>query len=88
MTNTNYANDLALLTYTSTQGESQLYSLETAAGGIGLYLNANKTEYMHFNQKRAISTLSGNPLKSVHQFTYLSSNISSTERDINACLRA
>ena len=29
--------------------------LEQAAGGIGLYVNANKMEYMCFNQKGNIS---------------------------------
>ena len=47
--------------------------------------NAHKTEYMCFKQKRVISTLSGNPLELVNQCTYLSSNISSTERDVNIC---
>ena len=36
---------------------------------------------MCLKQKRAISTLSGRPLKLVDQFTYLGSNISSTEMD-------
>ena len=34
----------------------------------------------------AISTLCGKPLKLVDQFTYLSSNISSPERDVNICI--
>ena len=48
-----------------------------------LYVNTNKAKYMYIKQKGAISTLSGKPLKLVDQFTYLSSNIPSTERDIN-----
>ena len=38
-----YANELALLVNTPAQAESQLHSLEQAAEGIGLYMNANKT---------------------------------------------
>ena len=45
-------------------------------------VNANKTEFLHSKQE-AIFILNGKPLKLVHQFTYLSSNISFTERDIN-----
>ena len=40
---------------------------------------------MSFNQDGSISLLNGKPLKLVGQFTYLSSNISSTENDVNIC---
>ena len=71
------------LTNTPAQAESQLHNLEQAVEGIGLYENENKTVFMCFNQEGAISTLSGKPLKSVNQFTYLSSNISSTKSNIS-----
>ena len=48
---------------------------------IGLYVNVNKTGYMF--QKGTISRPRGKTQKLVNQFTYLGSNISSTERDIN-----
>ena len=44
-------------------------------------MNANK-EFMHFKQRGVISIWSGKPLKLVDQFTYLGSNISSTESDV------
>ena len=34
---------------TLAQAKSLLYSLERAAGGIGLYVNADKTEFLYFN---------------------------------------
>ena len=40
-----YADDIALLINTPTQAKSLLYSLELAAHGIGLDVNADKTEY-------------------------------------------
>ena len=40
MTNVDYADDLALLVNTPTQAESQLHSLQQAAGGIALYMNS------------------------------------------------
>ena len=49
-------------------------------------MNAEKTEYMCFNQKGDISTLNGVSLKLAHEFTYLGSSVSSTESDINICL--
>ena len=52
--NTDYTDKTALLANTTTQPES--HNLKQAAGGIGLHVNADKTEYMCFNQKRDIST--------------------------------
>ena len=78
MTAADYADDLVLLANTPDQTKSLLHSLKQAAGGIGLNLNANKTEFMCFKQEGAISTL-----KFVDQFTYLGSNISSTESNVN-----
>jgi len=83
VTDADYADDLALLADTPAQAESLLHSLEEAAKDIGLYVNSGKTEFMSFKKKGNISTLDGKPLKSVEQFTYLGSNISSTESDVN-----
>ena len=41
-----YADDIALPANTPTQAESHLHSQEQAAGGIGLHVNADKTDYM------------------------------------------
>ena len=82
--NADYADDIVLLVHTPTQAESLLHSLEQAVGGIGLHVNADKTEYMCFNQNQRgdIFTLKGGSLKLVDKFTYLGSSISSTENDI------
>ena len=39
-----YADDIALRTNTPAQAETLLHSIERAAGGIGLHVNADKTE--------------------------------------------
>ena len=83
ITDTDYADVIALLANTLTQAKSLLHSLEWAAGGIGFHVNADKTEYMRFNQRGDISTLNGGSLKLVDKFTYFGSSISSTENDIN-----
>ena len=54
---TDYADDIALIANTLTQDEFLLYSLEWAAGGIGLHVNADNTEYLCFNKRSDISTL-------------------------------
>ena len=86
ITDANYADDLALLANTPNQAETLLHSLERAAAGIGLHVNANKTEYMCYNQTSNIATLDGASLKLVDKFTYLGSSVSSTKKDIDTRL--
>ena len=83
ITDTDYADDIVLLANTSTQAKSLLHTLEQAAGGIGLYVNADKQSTCVIIKKRDISTLNDCSLKLVDKFMYLGSNISSTENDIN-----
>ena len=79
----NYTDDRVLLANAPNQAKTLLHSLERAAAGIGLHVNAHKMEYMCFNQIGNISTLNGGSLKLVDKFTYLGSSVSSTETDIN-----
>ena len=78
ITDVDYADDIAILANTPKQAETLLHSLERAAIGIGLHVNARKTEYMCFNQTGDISTQEGTSLKLVDKFTYLGSSVSST----------
>ena len=64
-----YADDIVLLANTPTQAESVLHSLKQA-----LHMNADKTQYIFFNQDRDISTL-----KVVDKFMYLGNSILSTK---------
>ena len=86
ITDADYADDIAILANTPDQAETLLHSLERAAAGIGLYVNAHKTEYMCYNQTGDISTLEGTPLKLVDKFTYLRISVESTEKDIETRL--
>ena len=81
-----YADSIALIANTATRAEYLLHSLKRAANGLGFHVNADKTEYMCSNQRGDISTLNGGPLKLGDKFTYLGSNVSSTENDINTWL--
>ncbi len=78
ITDADYADDIALLANAPAQAITLPHSLERAAEGIGFHVNAQKTEYMCFNQTGDI-TLNGSSLKLVDKFTYLGSNISLTE---------
>ena len=86
ITDADYTDDVALLTNEPVQAETLLHSLERAAAGIGLHVNAHKTEYMCFNQTGDFSTLNGSSLKLVDKFTYLGSSASSTKKDIDTRL--
>ena len=86
ITDADYADDIAILANTSSQAKTLLHSLERATAGIGLDVNAHKTEYMCFNQTGDISTLEGTSLKLLDKFTYLGSSVSSTEKDIDTRL--
>ena len=55
ITDADSADDIAYLL--EGQAETLLHSLERAAAGIGLHVNADKMEYMCFNQRGGISTL-------------------------------
>ena len=65
ITDANYADNLVLLANTPNQAETLLHSLERAAAGIGLHVNAHKTEYMCYNQTGNIATLDVASLKLV-----------------------
>ena len=54
ITDTDYADDIALLA--NTPAETLLHCLEQAAAGTGHHVNAHKMEYMCFNQRGNIST--------------------------------
>ena len=77
-----YANELELFENTPAQAEFLLHSLEQTAKSIGLYVNLYRTEFIWFKQDGAITTLNDRLHKLVDHFTYLGSNISSTEGDV------
>ena len=89
ITDADYADDIAILANTPNQAETLRHSLERVAAGIGLHVNAHKTEYMCSNQTGDISILDGSSLKLVDKFTYKFTTVqmlSSTEKDINTWL--
>ena len=81
-----YDDDKALLANSPAQAESLLHSLERMAGGIGLHVNADKTEYTCFNQRGDLSTPKGGSLKLMDKFTLVGSGASSSKNEINTWL--
>ena len=81
---TDYADDLALLSNTLEEAQLFLIRLEVAVAQIGLHVNEDKTKYMTFNHHDGfLITLAGNDLDKVDDFKYLGSWIASSEKDIN-----
>ena len=68
ITDADYVDDIALLVNASAQAETLLHSLERATAVIASHVNAQKTEYMRFNQTADITTLNGSSLKLVDKF--------------------
>ena len=83
ITGADNADDIALIANTPTRAEFQLHSLKWAVGDIRLHVNSDKTEYMCFNQRGDIFTLTGGLLKLVDKFTYLGNSVSSNNNDNN-----
>ena len=77
-----YADDLAIMSDYIDNATKLLHSIEKAARGIGLYINAKKTEFMAYNQDGQIKSVAGNNIKQVDNFVYLGSSIQTTEKDI------
>ena len=69
MTNTDYSDGLTLLANIRAEAEFLSHSTKQAARGIGLNVNADKTEFMCFKQGEVIFTFKSRPLKVIS--TYL-----------------
>ena len=82
ITEADQADGIAILAHAPAQAET----LQHDAAVIGLHVNAQKTEYICYNQTGDISTLNGCSLKLVDKFNYLGSSVSSTETDIDTWL--
>ena len=65
-----FADDLALLSYSHTQMQDKTSKLEKVSAGIGLKVNKRKTELMRINTKVVTPiTVCGEPLHDVESFT-------------------
>jgi hypothetical protein len=84
VTDLDFADDIALLSEEICQAQSLLSRVETAAGKVGLKMNAAKTKFMSFNQKEEpiIKTNDSTHLGKVDDFKYLGAWMHSSEKDI------
>ena len=84
ITDADYADDLAVLADILKDATTLLHNIEKTAKETGLYLNADKTEFICLNQEASegMKSLSGEKIKQVADFKYLGSYVASTERDV------
>ena len=86
LTDTDFADDIALISQSLEHAQDLLQSLEQASNGVGLYLNETKTKCMNWcllNNNNPVKTLNGTSLKQVEDYKYLGSYISSSDKDFN-----
>ncbi|CAM1316814.1 Uncharacterised protein r2_g2583 [Pycnogonum litorale] len=85
MTDVDYADDLAVLADVLKDATFLLHSIERTSKEIGLYLNADKTEFLCLNQdaSEGMKSLNGDKIKQVEDFRYLGSYIATTAQDVN-----
>ena len=83
---TNYTDDLALLSHTEDHMQEKNRKLEKNARMIGLMINAKKTKLMYLNTERLlIIFVEGKQLDTLDSFNYIGSCITTeggAERDI------
>ena len=83
ITDTDYADDLSLISDTIEQAQEFLRSLEGAAEAVGLHLNESKTKFMATGyEEPSLITSSGRQLEWVEDFVYLGAHLQSTEQDL------
>ena len=80
-----YADDIALLEDTISEAQGLLLKVELACQSIGLYLNTDKTKYIHLNPSSPgqICSLDGTEIELVDDFKYLGS-YTNTDNDMKS----
>ena len=84
VSDTDFADDLALTTDTVAEAEKLTQEIERMAATVGLQMNEGKTKFMTQNIENpgTIKTLSNKTIERVEDFTYLGSRLRSTEAEI------
>ena len=81
---TDFADDLALISNTLEQAQLFLLKVELISAKVGLNLNEDKTKYISFNSPEGqIVSLSGCCIEELDDFLYLGSWVVSSRKDIN-----
>ncbi len=82
VTDTDFADDIALLSDSLRDANLLLQKVEEAAQQIGLHINEQKTKFMSVGEQGKVYTKSGKEIEQVEDFQYLGAWISNTKKDI------
>ena len=84
VSDTDFADDLALITDTVTEAEKLTQEIEKVAATVGLQMNEGKTKFMTQNIEvpGTLMSVNNKSIEHVKDFTYLGSRLKSTESDI------
>ena len=83
LADTEFADDIALLTNTIAEAQKLLHTVEEVAASVGLSMNESKTKYMtEAINDGIITSRSGETIERVDDFLYLGARINSSEADI------
>jgi len=86
ITDTDFADDIALISELMSQAQELLARVEIEAAKVGLHCNAKKTEAMVYNQNdmdTALKSITGELIKIVENFKYLGGQMEKCSKDIN-----
>jgi len=84
ITNTDFADDITLLSDTVEKAQLLLTQVEKVAAMIGLHINEKKTEYMAYKYGEVkLKSILGTIFKAVTDFKYLGSWIDSSLKDMD-----
>ena len=85
ITDTDFADDIALISDNMEKAQELLEQVESAANQVGLQVNSTKTEFMLYNFREGeICTAEGRTkLKQVQNFQYLGSWVDQSTQDLN-----
>ena len=85
ITDTNYADDIAVTSNTLKDANTLLLKIESAAKEIGLLINTAKTEYININQNNnmQMKSICGSVINEVEDIKYIGSYISTTKKYVN-----
>ena len=83
ITDTDFADDIALISKEIAQAQEMLARVEKEAGKVGLHLNAKKTEVMKFNlpDSVGIHASNGSLIKETGNFRYLGGWLENSKKD-------
>ena len=88
VTDTDYADDLAILSNYLSEATILLHQLEKAASEVGLNINTSKTKFLCYHQYHSstIKSLQNENVIVVEEFIFLESCFASTKKDIDTRL--